>query len=321
MKIVVYGPEHRVGAFQGDLVVDLARAYEQANPADGEGLPSDLLAFIETGQSGLEKARRAIDHATSGPRAQGVVFARDEVKLHAPWPGKRIACVGGNFAEHLAGMGAGHPGGAPRTLEDVTQAARDGGQWGFWKVPDEVVGPDGEIPYPSRTKFLDYEGEVAIVIGGRAKDIAPSSYRDLVWGITLVNDGSIRDGMGTQQPRGMSYNLPKNFDGATAIGPCIVVEELDPEDVQVETRVNGQLRQDFNSKDMIFGWGEVLEHLSRDFTFVPGDIVSGGTGAGTAADKTVRASDGSRSPELFLKRGDSVEVASPHIGALRVRVV
>ena len=324
MKIVVYGPERRVGAWEGDLVIDLARAYEHsrgADPGPGERLPSDLPSFIETGRSGLERARAAIDHAKSGPRVEGVVFERGEVRLHAPWPGKRIACVGGNFADHLRGMLPGRPGTPRRTLDEVTREAREYGHWGFWKVPHEVLGPDGEIPYPSRTRFLDYEGEPAIILGGRAKDLPAAGYRDLVWGVTLLNDGSIRDGMGSQQPRGISYNLAKNFDGSTAIGPCIAVDDIDPEDVQVETRVNGELRQSFNSRDMVFGWGEVLEHLTRDFTLVPGDILSGGTGAGTAADQTPPEPDGSRSQELFLKRGDVLEVASPGIGTLRVTVV
>lgn len=323
MKIVVYGPERRVGAWEGDHVIDLARAYEQSrggNVVPGEGLPSSLLAFIESGESGLEKARAAIDHARSDPGVEGVVFERDQVQLHAPWPQRRIACVGGNFAEHLLGMLA-RPGGPPRTLEEVTREAREYGHWGFWKVPHEALGPDGEIPYPARTSYLDYEGEPGIVIGRRAKDIAASSYRDLVWGVTLLNDGSIRDGVGPQQSRGISYNLAKNFDGSTAVGPCIAVDEVDPEDVQVETSVNGSVRQSFNSRDMIYGWGEVLEYLSRDFTLVPGDILSGGTGAGTAADKTVPGPDGSRSQELFLKRGDVLEVTSPAIGTLRVTVV
>lgn len=323
MRIVVYGPERRVGAWEGDLVIDLARAYEQAQGGDvppGEGLPSELLPFIEAGRSGLERAREAIDHARSLGRVQGVVFERQRVRLHAPWPGRRIACVGGNFADHLIGMFA-RPGSPSRTVDDATREAREYGHWGFWKVPQEVIGPEGELPYPSRTRYLDYEGEPAIVLGRRVKDLAASGYRDFVWGVTLLNDASIRDGMGTQQPRGISYNLAKNFDGSTAIGPCIAVDDIDPEDVQVETRVNGRLRQSFNSRDMIFGWGEVLEHLSRDFTLVPGDILSGGTGAGTAADTTVPGPDGSRSQELFLKRGDVVEVASPAVGTLRVKVV
>jgi len=139
-----------------------------------------------------------------------------------------------------------------------------------------------------------------------------------VWGITLLNDWSKRDGMGS--PRPMSYNVPKNFDGCTSMGPCIVVGELAAQNVDVQTCVNGQVRQAFNTRDMIFSFGEVLEYLSRDFTFVPGDVISGGTAAGTAADKTKRAPDGSRPKDLFLKPNDHVELSSPAIGSLANRI-
>jgi len=167
--------------------------------------------------------------------------------------------------------------------------------------------------------YLDYEGEVAIVIGKRGKDISASQIADYVWGVTLVNDWSIRDNMG--QARAMSYNTAKNFDGSCSMGPCIVVGVLDFQNVDAETRVNGEQRQRFNSKDMIFKFGEVLEFLSRDFTFVPGDVISGGTAAGTAADRTRRNPDGTRPTELFLKVGDVVEVSSPQIGTIRNKLV
>jgi len=130
---------------------------------------------------------------------------------------------------------------------------------------------------------------------------------------------SIRDGMGS--PRPMSYNLAKNFDGSTCMGPCIAVGEVAPSAVDLETCVNGDVRQHFNSRDMVFSFAEVLEYLSRDFTFVPGDVIAGGTAAGTAADKTVRAADGSRPKDLFLKVGDVVTVSSPQVGTLGNRIV
>jgi 2-keto-4-pentenoate hydratase/2-oxohepta-3-ene-1,7-dioic acid hydratase in catechol pathway len=209
--------------------------------------------------------------------------------------------------------------GAPPTLEAVTRAARERGQWGFWKVPYAVAGPEDEVPYPKRTRYFDYEGEAAIVIGAPGKDIPAGRLAEHVWGVTLFNDLSIRDGMGASRP--MSYNQAKNFDGSTALGPCIVVGELDPQAVDVQTSVDGAVRQRFNTRDMIFSFGEILEFLSRDFTFVPGDVIAGGTAAGTAADKTPPGPDGARSPELFLKPGSLVEVASPAIGSLRNRVV
>jgi 2-keto-4-pentenoate hydratase/2-oxohepta-3-ene-1,7-dioic acid hydratase in catechol pathway len=205
------------------------------------------------------------------------------------------------------------------SLEEVTRRTREAGQWGFWKVPFTVAGPDDDIPFPRRCTYFDYEGEAAIVIGRQGKDVKGSRLKDHVWGVTLFDDWSIRDGMGS--PRPMSYNLPKNFDGSTSMGPCIVVGELDPQDVDVEVRINGEIRQQYNTRDMVFSFAEVLEELSRDFTFVPGDVISGGTSSGTAQDSTPRGADGKRSLDRFLKVGDVVELSSPQIGVLRNRIV
>ena len=304
MKIVVFGDQQRVGALLNGRILDLNRA--------DAALPSSLRAFIEAGQTALDAAHRAIERA---PKA--ALVRADGVKLHAPWPERRIACVGGNYADHLQGMGTGEHAG--RSIEDIISSVRAAGQWGFWKVPDRVTGPDEDVAYPKRTEYFDYEGEAAIIIGRRGKDISAGAIDEYVWGITLFNDISIRDGTGG--PRPMSYNLPKNFDGSTAMGPCIVVGELTAQNVDVETCVNGQLRQQYNTRDMIFSFGEVLEYLSRDFTFVPGDVIAGGTAAGTAADKTKRLPDGSRPKDLFLKVSDVVEITSPQIGVLRNRIV
>jgi 2-keto-4-pentenoate hydratase/2-oxohepta-3-ene-1,7-dioic acid hydratase in catechol pathway len=305
MKIVVHGDSRRTGALVGDRVIDL-------NNADS-GLPARLDEFIEAGAEGLERAQRTIERAASlGP---GLSMPLGDVSLHAPWPGRRIACVGGNYASHLRGM----QGDPNLPLDEVTRRTREAGQWGFWKVPYAVAGPDDEIPFPNRCTYFDYEGEAAIVIGKRGKDISASSLEEYVWGVTLFDDWSIRDGMGTARP--MSYNLPKNFDGSTSMGPCIVVGELDPRDVEVELRVNGELRQQYNTRDMVFSFAEVLSELSRDFTFVPGDVISGGTSSGTAQDSTPRGADGKRALDRFLKVGDVVELSSPKIGTLRNRIV
>ena len=105
------------------------------------------------------------------------------------------------------------------------------------------------------------------------------------------------------------------------MGPCIVVGELDHRNVAVETRINGEVRQSYNTKEMIWPFGEVLEYLSRDFTFVPGDVIAGGTSAGTAADMSRRKTESAQSPNLFLKIGDVVELSSPQIGKLGNRIV
>jgi 2-keto-4-pentenoate hydratase/2-oxohepta-3-ene-1,7-dioic acid hydratase in catechol pathway len=331
MKIVLFGPERRIGAVVREQVIDLNRAFasylrEQRGDSNAqahadERIPVRLEDFIELGAAALEDADRAIQHVVeSGVGLAAIVHEANSVKLHAPWPGRRIACVGGNYAAHLAGMWAGRPG-VTGDLAEITRIARDEGQWGFWKTPAEVAGPDDPIPYPKRTKRFDYEGEVAIVIGKRGKDIAAGRIDEYVWGVTLFHDWSIRDG-GSSGPQGrpISYNLAKNFDGSASMGPCIVVGEIDHRSVDVETRINGEVRQHYNTKEMIWPFGEVLEYLSRDFTFVPGDVIAGGTSAGTAADVSRRQTEGAKSPNLFLKPGDVVEVSSPQIGKLANRI-
>jgi 2-keto-4-pentenoate hydratase/2-oxohepta-3-ene-1,7-dioic acid hydratase in catechol pathway len=325
VKIVVFGPERRVGALAGDQVVDLNQAYERmvrggrdANAS--ESVPAKLGALIAEGSPALEAAQRALDHALAvGPEAgtTPIVEPANGVKLHAPWAHKRIACAGGNFAAHsyrmLVNMGR-----TDVTLESETQRIRDDGQWGFWKVLDEVAGPDEDVPYPARSGYFDYEGEAVIVIGKHGKNITPDRIGEFVWGVTLGNDWSIRDDK--HETRFAHYNLFKNFDRAASLGPCIVVGELDPQNVDIETRVNGELRQHYNTKDMVFSFGEILAHLSRDFTFLPGDLIFAGTAEGTAMDSTPLNPDGSRPKERFLKVGQTVTVSSPQIGALQNRV-
>jgi 2-keto-4-pentenoate hydratase/2-oxohepta-3-ene-1,7-dioic acid hydratase in catechol pathway len=332
MKIVIFGPERRLGALADDCVIDLNRGLARylqergdRNPNEqaGERLPPDLKSFIEGGAIALENARQVIEHfagfgGDDGGELSKVVHSRSTVKLHAPWPERRIACVGGNYAAHLVGMWANRLGRTDITVDEVAREARKAGQWGFWKVPAEIAGPEDRIPFPKRVTYFDYEGEVAIVIGKRGKDIPVDQARHYVWGVTLFHDWSIRDGGGTD--RAVSYNLQKNFDGAASMGPCIVVGELDPQNVDVETRINGVVRQSYNTREMIWSFGEVLEFLSRDFTFVPGDVIAGGTSAGTAADQS-RRFGGERPLDLFLKIGDVVEVSSSQIGALSNQVV
>jgi acylpyruvate hydrolase len=304
MKIVVFGDgERRVGALAGERVVDLQRA--------DPNIPARLDEFIAAGPSALEAAQRAVE------RSDAPSFGVGEVRLCAPWPGRRIACVGGNYADHLRRMEAGRGGELP-SIEEVVQKTRAADQWGFWKVPAEVAGPEDDVPYPTRSRYFDYEGEAAIILGKQGKNISGDRMDEYVWGITLFNDWSIRDDPRATRP--MSYNLAKNFDGSTSMGPCIVVGELAAQDVEVELRVNGQVRQHYNTREMIFSFAEVLEWLSRDFTLVAGDVIAGGTSAGTAADQSPPGPDGTRPRDLFLKAGDVVEVSSPAIGTLRNRV-
>ena len=338
MKIVVFGPQRRVGALRGDYVVDLSGACakllrEQQNehhPAllAAALVPSDLTAFIEGGTRSLEQAESALAylsdtaHDQLGVAGETLVHAVSSVQLHAPRPnGSRIACAGGNFADHLAGMAAMGllPGAGAMSIEQAAARIRSAGIWGFWKVDRMNGGPEADVPYPDRADRLDYEGEVAIVLNAQAKDVRASDAKGLVWGVTLLGDWSIRN---PREPDGpLKFGMAKNFDMSCSLGPCIVVGELDPENIDVETWVNDECRQRFNTSDMVFSFWEYIEYLSRDFTLHAGDIISGGTAAGTAADSSPRLADGQFAPERFLFPGDRVRITSPTIGTLRADII
>jgi 2-keto-4-pentenoate hydratase/2-oxohepta-3-ene-1,7-dioic acid hydratase in catechol pathway len=338
MKVVVYGPAKRTGILSGGDVVDASLACAKMLHECGGVrhaldhaavlVPPELGRFIEGGDAALDHAEKAIDYLANrtadklAPCGEAIVFDVAAVKLHAPRPaGARVACAGGNYADHAAAMSErGVRRGEPPVFEgEPYHAIRNLGIWGFWKVERESLGQDGLIPYPARCQRLDYEGEIAIVIGREGKDITADRLKEYVWGVTLLGDWSVRSGL---EPGPLRFALQKNFDGCCSIGPCIVVGEgVDPFDTWVETIVNGERRQHFSTKDMVFTFGEYLEHLSRDLTFFPGDIISGGTAIGTAADSSPMLSDGTPSNETFLNPGDSVELRSPAIGSLRARVV
>jgi 2-keto-4-pentenoate hydratase/2-oxohepta-3-ene-1,7-dioic acid hydratase in catechol pathway len=309
VNIVVFGAARRVGVLDGDRIIDL-------NAVDAE-LPPSLLPLIELGPNGKSRIAKAVAQ-TSGAAVDGTkVLTASGTQLHAPWPGKRVACAGGNYAEHSYGMAI-NRGTKDITLETMAAQIRAAGNWGFWKVLDAAAGPGTEVPYPTRADYFDYEGEVAIVIGKRGKNITAAELSDYVWGVTLANDWSNRDSGGPM--RAMSFNLAKNFDFSLSLGPSIAIDS-DPQNVDVETRVNGAVRQRYNSKSMVFSFAEYLAFLSIDFTFVPGDVILGGTGAGTAQDSTKPNADGTRPRDLFLKKGDTVAISSPSIGVLENRIV
>jgi acylpyruvate hydrolase len=327
MKIVVYGTSRRVGALVGDQVIDLNRAFaryvrerrsDPQSQAD-ERVPADLEHFIAQGATALDDAREALAYVEDNGATPDDTQPRNSVQLHAPTVYRpRVACAGANYVMHLVGTQSALRG-EQITPEDAYRQARAAGAWGFWKVISDLRGDQDTVTYPARARLFDYEGEVAVVLGRRGIDIAASRASDYIWGVTLLNDWSIRNDMGPGRP--LSFNLAKNFDNSASMGPCIVVDEIDPQTVLVETRVNGDLRQHYSSSEMTFKFDELIEFLSRDFTFLPGDMIAAGTGAGTAMDSSPRGPDGYASTDRFLKPDDAVEVSSPAIGVLRNRIV
>ena len=317
MKIVVYGPEKRTGVLKGDRIVDIAGAVAKQGGANAASL-SSLANLIDGGKAALDSVQKAVDNL--GEAGGDILFGASGVQLHAPRvSGARVACAGGNFAQHAIAMAArrAERGEANPIQGDPSDYVRSRGFWGFWKIDRESLGNDGTLPYPARATRLDYEGEVAVILGKQGKNLKAGQIDDFVWGVTLLGDWSIR-----MSPEGgpLKFAMQKNFDNSCSIGPCVVVGELDMLKIDLETLVNGEVRQKFQSGDMAFKYGDYLEHLSKDFTFYPGDMISGGTGAGTAADSSKTGDDGKPLPDRFLKPGDVVDIVSLKIGTLRTYI-
>lgn len=180
----------------------------------------------------------------------------------------------------------------------------------FSKFPSSVTGPNSDILLPTPDSQIDYEVELAVVIGAPGKNIAAEHAHAHVFGYTLVNDISGRD----VQFRANQMDLGKGFDTFCPMGPWVAtVDELgDVGNVQVRSWVNGDLRQDSNTSEWLYGVPELLEHASRHITLETGDIVTTGTPAGCGTFRT---------PPLWLHEGDEVMIEATGLGQLRNRVV
>jgi 2-keto-4-pentenoate hydratase/2-oxohepta-3-ene-1,7-dioic acid hydratase in catechol pathway len=192
--------------------------------------------------------------------------------------------------------------------------------WGFWKQSGFVRDPDGETPYPSKTKRMDYEVELAAVLGKYAKDTKEEDGMSYIYGYTIVNDLSIRDMGFGGGPDGFFF--AKNFDGSAPMGPCIITKDEipDPYVLGMKQWVNDELRQDGSMSSIIRGYEWWLAWLSKDVAFYPGDMICGGTCSGTAMDQTPRI-DGETDPKLFLKPGDQLKAWIEGVGYLKTKIV
>ena len=277
------GPEEgapRPGVVAGDEVIDLT------DPS--VGLPADMCELLALGAVGLARARRA---AGGGARR----WALGEVRLAAPVPvPPKFLGIGMNYRAHVAEMGRQPP---PF-------------QYWFNKQRTCVTGPGLPIVMPSVSDMVDYEGELGIVIGERAKEVPADRWLEVVAGFTVVNDVSVRD----WQARTPTFTMGKSFDTHGPMGPFLVTpdEVGDPASLRLRTWVNGELRQDATTADLIFGFGEMVEYLTTVFPLEPGDVLATGTPAGVGAGFD---------PPRWLRPGDTVRIEIEGVGALENPVV
>ena len=228
-----------------------------------------------------------------GPRrTTGATVTLSEVRLLAPLVPPTILCIGRNYADHAAEMG-----------NDVPQAPLL-----FIKATTALNNPDGDVVLPREAPYqVDYEAELAVVIGTRTKDVAEADALRHVLGYTCANDVSARD---AQRADGQ-WARAKSFDTFCPLGPWIETE-LDPADVLVRGRHNGVVRQEARTSRLIFSVPRVISYLSRSLTLLPGTVILTGTPAGCGF---------ARKPPIWLQPGDTYEVEIEGIGTLRNRFV
>lgn len=183
---------------------------------------------------------------------------------------------------------------------------------GYYKgMPDTVIGPDDEIPWPSYSDFLDHELELAAVIGQRGRDIAADRAHEYIFGWTIWNDLSARDVQAVELPLNMGPGKAKDWDGSNVLGPCLVTaDELDATDVRMTVRINGETWGEARSAEMYHSFPEIIAYASRDQQLHPGEVFGSGTAPGGSGIELDRR----------LQPGDLIEMEIEGIGILRNRV-
>ena len=283
MRLVSFslgGGPARPGLVVADEVVDLS------DPAIG--LPSTMRELLALGPVALDQARGA---AATGAARHGLA----ELRRHAPVPDPpAILAIGMNYRAHVAELG------------------REPPEWQYWfnKQRTAIAGPGDDIVLPAVSDMVDYEGELAMVIGRRCQHVPAARALEVVAGFTVVNDVSARD----WQWRTPTFTMGKSFDTHAPCGPELVTgDELgDPGALTIRTWVNDELRQDSTTADMIFGCAAMIEYLTTAFPLEPGTVIATGTPAGVGAGLD---------PPRFLSGGDTVRIEIEGIGELSNPVV
>lgn len=258
--------------------------------------PSTIIEGISLGFDFVEKTRKIVEAAQKSENPAQFKHTFSEIEWLAPIPrtAKNVICVGKNYADHAKEMGAEQ---APENLVVFTKAAT------------AIAADEATLPiHAGKTSMLDYEGELAIVIGKRGKDIPKAMAFDYIFGYTIANDITARD----LQEKHQQFFLGKSLDGTCPLGPYLVSKDEipDPQALSIVTKVNGQLRQNGSTKDMIFKVEDLIAIISQYVTLEPGDIILTGTPAGVGKGMT---------PPTFLQAGDEVKIAIEGIGTLANR--
>lgn len=298
-----FGGKDRLGILRGENYVDPTRATAARLRAEGvwnaEALaraevPGDLIGILEGGAQTRARLSEAITFAEGLPtdeaRASELILPVAETTTLVPIPRPpKIICVGRNYREHAEEAGL--------PIPDIPIL--------FARFPNTQIAHGESIIVPTVSEQLDWEGELAVVIGRGGRHIDSRNAMEHVGGYTIFNDVSVRD----YQFRVTQYTSGKNFHASGPIGPAVTLtdEGLNPHALEITTTVNGVLKQRGNTSAMIFDIPTLIAHISEFVELEPGDIIPTGTPAGVGFKRT---------PAQFLRHGDRVEVAIDGLGVL-----
>ncbi|MGU3575223.1 fumarylacetoacetate hydrolase family protein [Brucellaceae bacterium C25G] len=272
--------ETHVGLLASGKVYDLKKLVQNA--------PSDMIDVIKAGSPLMEQAKNALKSA------QGIALADVKVLSPIERPGKFI-CMGLNYLEHVKEGG--------RDIPEYPTL--------FLRVQTSLLPPDGEIILPKVSEKLDFEAELLVVIGKKAHNVSEAEALDYIYGYTAFNDGTLRD----YQRRSTQWTAGKNFDATGPFGPVIVTADELPKGatgLSIRSRLNGEIMQDGNTKDLMFSVAKIISYASEAMTLEPGDVIATGTPSGVGF---------ARNPPVFMKAGDVIEIEIEGIPALTNRVV
>ncbi len=288
------GQAEHLGLVLGGRIINVSVA------ADLLGLspvPDDLASFIAAGPDALATARslaaRLDDDASRGLPLESV-----QLRAPLPHPARNVVCVGLNYADHVA------------ESQSVVGSNLPEYPVFFTKPPSTVIGPDDAIPWHGHVSTaIDWEAELALIIGRECRDVDEASALECVFGYTVANDVTARD---LQRRHGQWYK-GKGLDGFCPMGPLVVTaDEIgDPHQLDISLRVNGVEKQRSNTRHLIFRIPRLIAEWSAGMTLFPGDILLTGTPSGVGIGRT---------PPEFLKPGDVVEAEVSSIGVLRSTV-
>lgn len=296
MRLVTYSrmgvPSIGVDLKSGILdIPDAASHYGRKYHVRGQNFPTTMLDLLQW-ESGIEVVRQIVDRYNQTPQDERMILhSLDSVVLEAPIPrpGKIIA-LGNNYLEHIK-----------ETKSQLLEFPVI-----FAKFPSCVIGPNDVIPIPSLSKKIDWEVELGVIIGKLCKEVQRNNALKYIAGYTIINDVTARD----LQKNDGQWIRGKSLDAFCPMGPCIVTsDELGAaEDLKMYTKINGVIKQDSTTANMMFKVPQIVEYISQAFTLEPGDVIATGTPAGVGF---------TRNPPEYLKAGDEIEQYIERIGYLR----